>query len=142
VTAPERVLLVDDDPGFREVYRELLAQDGYTVDEAGSATDAEERFGRGARLVVLDLMLPPSGRPEAGAAVCRRLLALRPETKVIVVSGAGEIPLALELLRGGAYDFLAKPVDPDVLLSVIERAAARLRRGPCASARRPPTCRC
>src|SRR5262245_51335073 len=55
VRSPERVLLVDDDPGFREVYRELLAQDGFTVDEAGHPAEAEQRFARGARLVVLDL---------------------------------------------------------------------------------------
>jgi len=127
VAPRERVLIVDDDPGFREVYRELLAQDGYDVDEAGAPADAEQRFARGARLVLLDLMLPPSGRPEAGAALCRRLLELRADAKIVVVSGAGDIPLALALLRDGAYDFLAKPVDPDVLLAVLARAAARLR---------------
>jgi DNA-binding NtrC family response regulator len=80
----------------------------------------------GARLVVLDLMLPPSGRSEEGANLCERMLALRPATKVVVVSGAGETPLALSIVQRGAYDFLAKPVDPDVLLAVVARAAARL----------------
>jgi DNA-binding NtrC family response regulator len=123
----ERVLIVDDDPGFRQVWSELLDQDGFAVDGAGSVDDGAARFERGgARLVVLDLMLPPSGRPEAGAELCRRMVAQRPAAKVIVVSGAGDIPLALQLLRNGAYDFLAKPVDPDVLLAVVHRAAARL----------------
>ena len=125
--ARERVLIVDDDPGFREVWRLLLEQDGFAVDEAGTADDGFARLGSsGARLVVLDLMLPPSGRAEAGAELCRRIVAHRPQVKVVVVSGAGEIPLALGLLRDGAYDFLAKPVDPDVLLAVMHRAAARL----------------
>jgi DNA-binding NtrC family response regulator len=125
--ARERVLIVDDDPGFREVWRLLLEQDGFAVDEAGAAEDGFARLAAGsARLIVLDLMLPPSGRAEAGAELCRRIVAHRPEAKVVVVSGAGEIPLALGLLRDGAYDFLAKPVDPDVLLAVMHRAAARL----------------
>src|SRR6185369_7377453 len=61
-----------------------------------------------------------------GAALAERLLAERPSAKVIVVSGAGETPLALHLVQRGADDCLAKPVDPDVLLSVVARAAARL----------------
>ena len=125
--ARERVLIVDDDPGFRDVWRQLLEQDGFAVDQAGSADDGFARLAAGeARLVILDLMLPPSGRAEAGAELCRRMVAHRPEVKVVVVSGAGDIPLALALLREGAYDFLAKPVDPDVLLAVLHRAAARL----------------
>ena len=123
----EKVLLVDDDAAFRDVYRELLTGDGFTVVEAGTAPQALERHASsGARLVVLDLMLPPSGRTEEGAVACDKMLAARPSTKVIVVSGAGETPLALGLVQRGAYDFLAKPVDPDVLLAVVARAAARL----------------
>jgi DNA-binding NtrC family response regulator len=123
----ERVLIVDDDPGFRQVWSELLAQDGFVPETAGTADAGLAVFERGgARLVVLDLMLPPSGRPEAGAELCRRMVAQRPAAKIIVVSGSGDIPLALQLLRDGAYDFLAKPVDPDVLLAVVHRAAARL----------------
>ena len=126
-TRGERVLIVDDDPGFRQVWSELLAQDGFVPEGAGTADAGLQVFERGrARLVVLDLMLPPSGRPEAGAELCRRMVALRPAAKIVVVSGAGDIPLALQLLRDGAYDFLAKPVNPDVLLAVMHRAAARL----------------
>lgn len=123
----EALLLVDDDAAFRDVYRELLAGDGYQVATAGSAAEAAARFAASsARLVVLDLMLPPSGRAEEGAALAEKLLASRPAAKIIVVSGAGETPLALHLVQRGVYDFLAKPVDPDVLLAVVARAAARL----------------
>ncbi len=124
----ETVLLVDDDDAFRSVYVSLLREEGYEV-----ATAADEPSAIAAlettkpRLVVLDLMLPPRGTSDAGVAVLDRALALAPSTKVIVASGAGEVSLALSLVRRGAYDFLAKPVDPDVLLSVLDRAAARLR---------------
>ena len=123
----ETILLVDDDAAFRDVYRELLIGEGYSVAEAGKAPDALAQLTKsGARLIILDLMLPPSGRAEEGAAVAEKILAQRPDAKIIVVSGAGETPLALHLVQRGAYDFLAKPVDPDVLLAVVGRAAARL----------------
>ncbi len=125
--ALEPLLLVDDDAAFRDVYRKLLSVEGFAVTTAGSAPEAVAQFQKSsARLVVLDLMLPPSGRSEEGAALCERFLAERPLAKVIVVSGGGETPLALRLVQRGAYDFLAKPVDPDVLLAVVARASARL----------------
>ena len=126
-SSAETVLLVDDDAAFRDVYRELLRGEGYEVVEAGAAPAAAAQFARsGARLVVLDLMLPPTGRPDAGAALCDRMLAERPDAKVIVASGAGDTALALGLVQRGAYDFLSKPIDPDVLIAVVARAAARL----------------
>ena len=130
-TSPERaepVLLVDDDEAFRSVYTSLLREEGYAVTTASDEPSALAALERDRpRLVVLDLMLPPRGTPEAGAAVLDRALSLAPTTKVVVASGAGEASLALSLVRRGAYDFLAKPVDPDVLSAVLARAVARLR---------------
>jgi len=123
----EGILLVDDDAAFRAVYTELLRGEGFDIAAAGTADQAMAEFTRHTpRLVVLDLMLPPSGQPEAGAALMDRILSERPSTKVVVVSGSGDSSFALSLVRRGAYDFLSKPVDPDVLLAVCERAAARL----------------
>jgi DNA-binding NtrC family response regulator len=125
--AREAILLVDDDGAFRTVYAQLLRAEGYEVAEAGDAAQAWARIASAPpRLVVLDLMLPPRGTPEEGSALLERILTRDPAIKVIVVSGAGEGPLALSLVRRGAYDFLSKPVDPDVLVSVCARAAARL----------------
>ena len=123
----ETVLLIDDDAAFRSVYRKLLKAERYEVVEAADVPSAETVFAKsGARLVILDLMLPPAGRADAGASLCEKLLSLRPSAKVVVVSGAGDTQIALSVVRRGAYDFLAKPVDPDVLLVVLARAAARL----------------
>src|ERR1700722_17919839 len=125
--AREAGLLVDDGAAFRAVYAQLLRAEGYDVAEAGDPTQAWTRLTSApSRLVVLDLMLPPRGTPEEGSALLERILARDPAIKVIVVSGAGEGPLALSLVRRGAYDFLSKPVDPDVLLAVCARASARL----------------
>jgi DNA-binding NtrC family response regulator len=121
------VLLVDDDRGLRRAFADVLRAEGFRVAEAGTEPEAERAFAASeARLVVLDLMLPPSGSPEAGAALLGRMLAARPAAKIVVVSGTGDTSLALSLVRRGAYDFLGKPVDPDVLIAVVERAAARL----------------
>ncbi len=125
--AREAILLVDDDAAFRAVYAKLLGAEGYPTHEAGDAAQAWSVVARERpRLVVLDLMLPPRGTAEEGAALLDRILSRDPAAKVMVVSGAGEGPLALALVRRGAYDFLSKPVDPDALLAVCARAAARL----------------
>lgn len=122
------LLVVDDDAAFRNVYRELLSEEGYAVSVAADEPTAIAAFDAGApRIVLLDLMLPPSGSADAGAALMTRMLTQAPSTKIIVASGAGEASFALTLVRRGAYDFLSKPVDPDVLLAVVARAAARLR---------------
>ena len=129
MSAPSRgtVLVVDDDRGLRRAFADVLRSEGFSVAEAGTEPEAERAFASSsARLVVLDLMLPPSGSPEAGAALLGRMLEARPAAKIVVVSGTGDTSLALSLVRRGAYDFLGKPVDPDVLIAVVERAAARL----------------
>jgi DNA-binding NtrC family response regulator len=121
------VLVVDDDRGLRRAFADVLRAEGFRAVEAGTEPEAERAFAsEPAHLVVLDLMLPPSGSPEAGAALMGRMLGARPGAKIVVVSGTGDTSLALSLVRRGAYDFLGKPVDPDVLVAVIERAAARL----------------
>ncbi len=123
----EPVLLVDDDDALRRPWARLLRAEGYSPLEAANADAALDQFSKNAvKLVVLDLMLPPSNTPDAGAAVLDAMLSSRPDTKVVVASGTGEVSLALSLVRRGAYDFIAKPVDPDVLIAVLARARARL----------------
>src|SRR4051812_26969103 len=100
IDARETLLLVDDDAAFRAVYTELLRGEGFAVIEAANAEDAVAKAGR-ARIVVLDLMLPPTGAPEAGAKAMDAIVSAKPETKVIVVSGAGENAFALSLVRRG-----------------------------------------
>jgi DNA-binding NtrC family response regulator len=125
--APHALLLVDDDAAFRKVYGGLLREAGYEVVEAADRPSARAAFeARDFPLVLLDLMLPPDGSVSAGLEGLGALLGVRPGTKVIVVSGAGDTRHTLEAVRLGAYDFLTKPVDPDVLLVVVQRALARV----------------
>ncbi|QSQ14402.1 sigma-54-dependent transcriptional regulator [Myxococcus landrumensis] len=121
------LLLVDDDAAFRKVYGKLLRDAGHEVVEAGDRPSARATFeGRVFPIVLLDLMLPPDGSVSAGLEGLAALLDARPGTKVIVISGVGDTRHSLEAIRLGAYDFLTKPVDPDVLLVVVQRALARV----------------
>ncbi len=122
----QSILLVDDDQAFRKIYRALLVKEGYEVFEAGDREAAAKVASKQSfPVVLLDLMLPPDGSVERGLQQLSDLLSSRPSTKIIVVSGAGDVPHMLKAVRSGAYDFLTKPVDPDVLLIVVQRAMAR-----------------
>ncbi|NOT55427.1 MAG: sigma-54-dependent Fis family transcriptional regulator [Deltaproteobacteria bacterium] len=125
-TKEATVLLIDDDAAFRAVYAGLLRGQGYSVDQAddrASATAAVAK--RTYAVVLLDLMLPPDGTTQGGIAQLKAVLSQRPESKVIVVSGAGDTHVMLQAIKDGAYDFITKPADPDVLLTVVQRAQQR-----------------
>ena len=117
------LLWIEDDVALRRVLRPMLTAEGYTVAEASTAEAAREALRDTPRpLVLLDLMLPPSGRPEEGLALLDAILGATPRTKVVVLTGSGGRQVALDAVRRGAHDFLQKPVDPDVLLVVLARA--------------------
>jgi DNA-binding NtrC family response regulator len=124
------VLLAEDDAAFRRVYGALLLDAGYQIAEAAdrpSVRRALESEPDRYFAVILDLMLPPDGTREGGLAQLAEVVALAPKAKVIVASGAGDVPTMLAAIKHGAYDFLTKPVDPDVLLIVVARAIERAR---------------
>jgi two-component system OmpR family response regulator len=121
--APEHILVVDDDPGIRDVISEFLVRHGYGVDTAADGREMERAMAlRRPDLVVLDLMLPG----EDGLAICRRLT--RPEgPAVIMLSAMGEETDRIVGLELGADDYLAKPCNPRELLARV-RAVMRRRR--------------
>lgn len=120
------ILLVEDDAAFRKVYGGLLRDAGFEVDETADRPAAKIALGRKSYpVVILDLMLPPDGSAEAGLEQLASVVAEHPRTKVIVASGAGDTKNLLEAVRAGAYDFLTKPIDPDVLLIVVQRAMTK-----------------
>jgi DNA-binding NtrC family response regulator len=122
----QRVLIVDDDSAFRSVYSSLLATEGYAIEQADDRPSARAVFAQASPdVVLLDLMLPPDGSVQGGLELLAELLASRPGAKIIVVSGVGDTSFMLDAVRRGAYDFLTKPADPDVVLVVVARAMAR-----------------
>lgn len=119
-----KLLLVDDEPAFLRLAAAWLEKQGHSVVTAADGAQAREAFLRERPdLVLLDLVMPPERTPEAG-------LALVPELKavpVVVLTAHADHDLALRAVAAGAWDFLAKPVEPDLLRFVVERAL--LKRG-------------
>jgi DNA-binding NtrC family response regulator len=127
MSSDKLLLLVEDDAAFRKVYGGLLRDAGFTVAEAADRAAAKAHLAkRSYPVVVLDLMLPPDGTVEAGLNQLSEIVSAVPATKVIVASGAGDTRHMLRAIKLGAYDFLTKPIDPDVLLIVVERALAKV----------------
>jgi CheY-like chemotaxis protein/anti-sigma regulatory factor (Ser/Thr protein kinase) len=118
------VLVVDDDPATREGLCALLTNAGLTVDTANDGTEALQKVeGRHFNIVLLDIQLPGIG----GLDVLARCVAKARPSKVIVMTGVDPTDTALSALRGHAYEFLPKPIEPQHLVEVIRRALAAAR---------------
>jgi two-component system, NtrC family, response regulator len=120
--AKPKLLIVEDDEGLQRQLR--WAYDDYQVIVAGDRASAIDALrAEEPDVVTLDLGLPPEPDGTAeGFATLDAILALKPDTKVIVASGHGARESALRAIAGGAYDFYAKPVDIDELGLIVRRA--------------------
>ncbi len=118
----KHLLVVEDDPGLQSQLRWCFS--GYEVQIAGNRQDAissVRRFEPG--VVLLDLGLPPDpGGVSEGLATLEEILAIAPETKIIVVTGDNDRANAVKAIAMGAYDFYQKPVDSDILSLIVDRA--------------------
>lgn len=120
--APKRLLIVDDDSGLQSQLRWCFAD--YEVEVAGdrpSALAALQANDYG--VVTLDLGLPPDAtNASEGLRALEEILALRPSTKIVVVTGNDDRANALQAVAAGAYDFYQKPIDADMLRLIVDRA--------------------
>ncbi|MGE0447976.1 MAG: sigma-54-dependent transcriptional regulator [Vicinamibacterales bacterium] len=118
------ILIVEDRDSLRTMLRHALEAQGHAVIEARDQPEAVEvlRSGR-AGLVLSDLRLPEGD----GFGVLRAAKELDPDVPVIVMTAYGSIHDAVAAMKDGALDFLAKPVDPDHLLLLVERAFVQRR---------------
>ena len=117
------LLLVDDDPEIRDQMKWAFASD-YELLEALDRSSALAHVRQAMpRLVLLDLGLPPDpdGASE-GLAILQGILEINPMAKVIVVTGNSDRANALAAIAHGAYDFIEKPVQLDVLKILLQRA--------------------
>ncbi|MGC8644475.1 MAG: response regulator [Isosphaeraceae bacterium] len=116
------VLIVDDEPNVRLVFRTALESAGYTVSEA---SDGEAAFdlirARREAVVLLDLRMPRLG----GLELLRRLRDGAIEAPVVIVTAHGSMPDVASAIRLGAVDFLAKPVAPEALRRVVRQVEIR-----------------
>ena len=116
------LLVVEDDPGLQKQLKWCF--EGYEVIVAGDRDKAISELRRyEPPVVTLDLGLPPDPtNATEGLATLEKILQLAPHTKVIVVTGNDDRENALRAISLGAYDYYQKPIEPDILGLIIERA--------------------
>lgn len=112
------ILLVEDDPSVREAVAAALQDEGYTVSTANDGQQAIDSFAPGTDLVVADLMMPKVD----GRSLLRWITQNHPETAVILMTGYGTIPQAVDAIKAGAAAYLTKPLDPGELLIQVKKA--------------------
>jgi DNA-binding NtrC family response regulator len=124
VATDSPILLVEDKDSLRAMLRHALEAQGHTVIEARDQPEAEAALRSSRPAIVLsDLRLPDGD----GFGVLRAAKEVEPELPVIVMTAYGSIQDAVAAMKEGALDFLAKPVDPDHLLLMVERALMQRR---------------
>jgi two-component system, response regulator RegA len=118
---PQALLLVDDDPRFRERMATALRERGVAVWLAADAKSALEVVATtDLDAVVTDLKMPGKG----GLELVRTLAELKPELRMVVLTGYGTIATAVEAMRLGASDYLVKPCNADQLLAAFGDSVA------------------
>jgi len=113
------VYVVDDDPAVRDSLAAVLSQRGYEVSSfADGGSFLEALSGIGAGCVLLDVRLPDM----SGIEVLGRISETVPQLAVVMITGHGDVPLAVAAMKAGAVDFVEKPIRAEVLSPIIEAA--------------------
>ena len=116
-----QVILIDDDPHLRQALCQTLDLAGLKVLPLAEANGLAERISRDwAGVVVSDIRMPGMD----GLELLAQLHGQDPELPVLLITGHGDVPLAVQAMRAGAYDFLEKPFASDALLDSVRRALA------------------
>lgn len=129
VTEMSDILIVDDERDIRELISDILEDEGYTTRLAGNSDQAmKEVESAQPALLILDIWLKDSNMD--GIDILKTVKRDYPDVPVVIISGHGNIEIAVAAIKQGAYDFIEKPFNIDQLLVVIRRAmeTSRLRR--------------
>jgi signal transduction histidine kinase len=119
----EKILLVDDEEGIRKVLGITLADCGYQVWTAENGEEALRLFSEVQPAIVLtDIKMPGMD----GIQLLQRIKAANPDTEVIMITGHGEMDLAIRSLKHEATDFITKPIHDEVLEIALKRAHERI----------------
>jgi DNA-binding response OmpR family regulator len=119
--APKRILIVDDEPNVRLVFRTALETTGYLVTEAADGDAALKQLRKlPTDLILLDLKMPVVD----GMETLQRLRDAGDKTPVVVITAHGSVPDAVAVMKLGAVDFLPKPVSPATLRAVVSGVCA------------------
>ncbi len=118
------VLVVDDERDTCELLEMALARQGMQVTTCTTAADALEKVTtRDFDVVLTDLTMPDM----SGLELCERIIALRPDVPVVLITGYGSLETAMGAIRAGAYDFVTKPIESKTLGVVVSRAVQHRR---------------
>ncbi|MHB8763443.1 MAG: sigma-54-dependent transcriptional regulator [Deferrisomatales bacterium] len=119
MTPAPHILVVDDEIGMADLLTRVLTAEGYAVESAHSAEEAEVRLaGATYDLVVTDLVMPGRG----GEHLVRQVKALHPDTEVLVITAHASVDSAIEVMKLGAFDYLRKPLLPEEVLHTVRNA--------------------
>ncbi|MBL8564044.1 MAG: sigma-54-dependent Fis family transcriptional regulator [Gemmobacter sp.] len=123
------ILIVDDERDIRELIGDILKDEGFSVRLAANADDCMAAINSEApSLMILDIWLKDSRMD--GIDILKTVKRDNPDVPVVIISGHGNIEIAVAAIKQGAYDFIEKPFNIDQLMVVVSRAmeTARLRR--------------
>jgi two-component system CheB/CheR fusion protein len=116
---PPTIFVIDDDSTVREALRDLLEADGRAVEAFDSCEAFLENYRSGRRgCLVVDARMPGMG----GLELLQRLQGERHRLPAIMITGHGDVPMAVRAMKAGAVDFIEKPIGPEELLATIARA--------------------
>src|SRR5579864_3059981 len=116
--AKGRILIVDDELVVRDSLARWFAAEGYQTKALASAREALELADREWDLALLDIKMPGMD----GIELQRRLKESDPDLIMIIMTGYATVDTAVQALKQGAYDYLTKPVDPDELSHLVDKA--------------------
>lgn len=118
------VLLIDDDPDILTAYQDLLIQEGYIVEAISEPQYIIHQIPSDwIGIVLCDVLMPHI----SGLTVLEEIVRIDPQIPVIMITGHGDIPMAVNALKLGAANFLEKPVSPENLLIQVENALNKRR---------------
>jgi CheY-like chemotaxis protein len=123
------ILVVDDERDIRELICDILEDEGFTTRRAGTSDECMAELNKAAPgLMILDIWLKDSNMD--GIDILKHVKLDNPDVPVVIISGHGNIEIAVAAIKQGAYDFIEKPFNIDQLMVVIRRAmeTSRLRR--------------
>jgi DNA-binding NtrC family response regulator len=114
-----KILIVDDERSIRETVCEVLSYEGYDVDTAPDGMEGLKMFEENEYEVVLcDVKMPTID----GMEVLDKMLSLKPYIPVVMITGHGNVETAVNAMKKGAFDFIEKPLDLNILFLTIQDA--------------------
>ena len=112
------ILIVDDERDIRELISDILIDEGFATRLAGNSDDAMAAINAEApALIILDIWLKDSRMD--GIDILKTVKRDNPDVPIIIISGHGNIEIAVAAIKQGAYDFIEKPFSPRKLISAV-----------------------